>query len=77
MLTFEYLTFTCEPIELQAHLTEAGAKGWRLHTCTPGVALFDGSSPNMILVVMDKAIAPPEEAAYEPDAAPEGLAMKS
>lgn len=76
MLKFLYLTFTCEPIELQAHLTEAGANGWRLHTCTPGVALFDGSSPNMVLVVMDKAISP-EEAAYEPEAAPEGLAMKS
>ena len=75
MLKFLYLTFTCEPDELQAQLTEAGADGWRLHTCTPGVALFDGSSPTCVLVVMDKAVAPEEET-YEPGAAPEGLAMK-
>lgn len=76
MLIFEYLTFTCEHDELQDRLTEAGVDGWRLHTCTPGVSLYDGSSPTCVFVVLDKAIAP-EEAAYEPDAAPEGIAMKS
>lgn len=75
MLTFLYLTFTCGHDELQDRLTAAGADGWRLHTCTPGVAVYDGSSPTCILVVLDKAIAP-EEAAYEPEAAPEGLEMK-
>lgn len=76
MLTFLYLTFMCDHCDLQDRLTEAGADGWRLHTCTPGVSLYDGSSPTCVLVVMDKAV-PPEEAAYEPDAAPEGIAMKS
>lgn len=74
MLIFEYLTFTCTLDKLQELLSKHGAEGWRLHTCTPGLSLYDGSSPDMVLVVMDKAIAP-EEPAYEPDAAPEGIKM--
>lgn len=77
MLTFEYLTFVCDQPNLQVLLSEAGAKGWRLHTCEPVVKIGpSGSGSLSILVVMDRAISPDEPEEVEAVPAFEGIPMK-
>ena len=79
MSHFQYITFVCEQLELQALLTEHGLEGWRLHTCDPVVTLGPlGSGMLNAFVVMDKFIDEDDGEQVVPDVedAQEGIAMK-
>jgi hypothetical protein len=59
---FDYHSFTCDADELQAHLDELGARGWRLHTCEPYVVQgVEGVGTLKIFCVMDIGPIPNEE----------------
>lgn len=77
MPIFQYLTFVCEQTELQERLTQAGLKGWRLHTCDPVVTLGpQGSGTLNAFVVMDKFVEEEDSQVVDSDDAQEGIAMK-
>jgi hypothetical protein len=64
---FEYLTFFAEESELASRLSEAGAEGWRLHTCdTVSAVGVTGVSSVKYLIVMD--IGPLLKEEKEPEA---------
>lgn len=75
---FQYLTFVCEQLELQALLTKHGLEGWRLHTCDPVVTVGpQGSGMLHAFVVMDKFVdAEEDQQVVDVGDAPDGIAMK-
>ena len=80
VVKFIYRSFECSPEELEALLNEAGAEGWRLHTCDPiGVVGVEGVGSLLYCVVMDQILMDEIEEPTEEEEvqAFEGIAMKS
>ena len=80
VVKFAYRSFECSPEDLEALLNEAGAEGWRLHTCDPiGVVGVEGIGSLVYCVIMDQhiIIEETEEPAKEEVQPFAGIAMRS